>query len=45
MQSGILIRIGLGFGANFLGFLAPIGLKFHWVGLFLNSYMAGCKLA
>ena len=33
VQAGILIRIGLGFGANFLWFLAPIGLKFNWVGL------------
>ena len=45
MQAGILIRIGLGFGANFLWFLATIGLKFNWVGLLLNSCLAGCKLA
>ena len=29
VQVGILIRIGLGFGANFLWFLTPIGLKFN----------------
>ena len=33
VQAGILIRIGLRFGANFLWFLAPIGLKFNWVGI------------
>ena len=33
VQAGILIRIGLRFGANFLLFLDPIGLKFNWVGL------------
>ena len=33
VQAGILIRIRLGFGANFLSFLAPIGLAFNWVGL------------
>ena len=33
VQVGILIRIGLGFDANFLLFLTPIGLKFNWVGL------------
>ena len=32
-QAGILIRIGLVFGENFLWFLAPIGVKFNWVGL------------
>ena len=45
VQAGILIRIGLGFGVNFLWFLAPIGLKFDWAGLLLNSCLAGCKLA
>ena len=45
MQAGILIQIGLGFGANFLWFLAPIGLKFDWAGLLLNSCLTGCKLA
>ena len=34
-QTGILIRIGFGFGANFFWFLAPIRLKFNWVGLLL----------
>ena len=33
MQAGILIRIGLGFGVNFLSFLTPIGLEFNWVDL------------
>ena len=45
VQAGILIRIGLGFGVNFLWFLAPIGLTFNWVDLLLNSCLAGCKLA
>ena len=45
VQAGILIRIGLGFGVNFLSFLAPIRLKFNWLGLILNSCLAGCKLA
>ena len=45
VKAEILIRIGLGFGANFLWFLAPVGLKFDWVGLLLNSCLAGCKLA
>ena len=44
VQAEILIRIGLGFGANFLWFLAPIGLEFNWVGILLNSCLAGCKL-
>ena len=33
VHAGILIRIGLGFSANFLWFLTLIGLKFNWVGL------------
>jgi len=33
MQARILIRIGLGFDANSIWFLAPIGLKFNWVSL------------
>ena len=33
VQAGILIRIGLGFGANFFLFLAPIKVKFNWIGL------------
>ena len=32
-QAGILIRIGLGFSAIFLKFIAPIGLKFNWIDL------------
>ena len=44
VQARILIRIGFRFGANFLWFLAPVGLKFNWVGLLLNSCLAGCKL-
>jgi len=34
VQARILIQIGLGFGANFLWYLTPIGLKLNWVGLF-----------
>ena len=45
VQAEILIQIELGFGANFLWFLASIGLKFDWVGLLLNSCLAGFKLA
>ena len=45
VQAGILIQIGLGFDANFLWFLAPIGLKFDWIGLLLNSCLARSKLA
>ena len=45
VQAEILIRIGLGFDVNFLWFLAPIGLKFDWIGLLLNSCLAGYKLA
>ena len=33
VQAGILVQIGLGFDANFLSFLTPIEIKFHWVGL------------
>ena len=41
-QAGIQIQIGLGFGANFLWFLAPIGLEFNWVGL-LWLHHGSCK--
>ena len=33
VHAGILIQIRVGFGANFIWFPAPIGLKFNWVGL------------
>ena len=43
VQAGILVRIGLGLGANFFWFLTPIELEFNWVGL-LWLHHGPCKI-